>query len=241
VIEGAVDQGGKELVKRNYYLTLGLRMTEHENGLRHAFYELVRHYHPDSVGANGIPFYQEIVEAYHLLSDPDRRDDYARGLSDAGPAVTSRRAWALPDLNSPLDSDLPTAARSLSNSRISWPSLDLVREQVLKNFLRARPPRQKRAEAIDVQLTLTPEDAARGGIAVIDAPAIYPCPACHGSGQDEGFPCAVCDELGVVEEKESIPVEIPAMFEPHQQIEIPLRGLGVHNFYLRLHLDVAPQ
>lgn len=229
------------MLKRNYYLTLGLRMTQHDNGLRHAFYALVKHYHPDSVGANGTPFYQEIVEAYHVLSDSDRRDDYARGLSDAGAFATSEPAWPLPDFSSPLDSTLPMAARFLSNSRISWSSLDLVREQVLKNFLHARPPRQMRAEAIDAQLTLTPEDAARGGIAMIDAPAIYPCTACRGSGQDEGFPCAVCDELGLVEEKESIPVQIPAMFEPHQQIEIPLRGLGIHNFYLRLYLDVAPQ
>ena len=229
------------MLKKNYYLTLGLRMTDHDNGLRHAFYALVRHYHPDRVGANGTPFYQEIVEAYHLLSDPERRDDYARGLSDAGPSAITGAAWPLPDFNSPLDSELPAAARFLSNSRMSWPSLDLVREQVLKNFLHAQPPGQMRAEAIDAQLTLTPEDAAHGGIALIEAPAIYPCPACHGSGQDSGFPCPVCDELGVVEEKETVPVEIPAMFEPHQQIEIPLRGLGIHNFYLRLHLDVALQ
>jgi DnaJ-class molecular chaperone len=241
VIERTADEGGNNaLLKRNYYLTLGLRMTS-ENGLRHAFYDLVRHYHPDSVGANATPFYQEIVEAYHVLSHSDRRDDYARGLSHAGPSVAMEGAWLLPDFNSPRDSALPTAVRLIGNSRISWPSLDLVREQVLKNFLRAQPPRQKRAEAINAQLMLTPEDAARGGIAMIEAPAIYPCPACHGSGQDDGCPCPVCDEIGVVEEKESIPVEIPAMFEPYQQIEIPLRGLGIHNFYLRLHLHVAPQ
>jgi DnaJ-class molecular chaperone len=229
------------LLKKNHYLTLGLRMTDHDNGLRHAFCALVRHYHPDRVGANGTPFYQEIVEAYHVLSDADRRNDYERGLRDAGASAARWAAWPLPDFNTPRDSDLPTDARLLSNSRISWPSLDIVREQVLKNFLRARPPSQRLAEAINAQLTLTPQDAARGGIAMIEAPAIYPCPACHGSGQDDGCPCPVCDEIGVVEEKESIPVEIPAMFEPHQQIEIPLRGLGIHNFYLRLHLDVASQ
>jgi DnaJ-class molecular chaperone len=242
VIESAVDDGGDNaLLKRNYYLTLGLRMNDQDNGLRHAFYALVKHYHPDSVGANGTPFYQEIVEAYHVLSDSDRRDDYARGLSDAGATATREPAWPLPDFNSPRDSRLPTTTRFLSNSRMSWPSLDLVREQVLKNFLHGEPPQQKRTEAIDAQLTLTPEEAARGGIAMIEAPAIYPCPACQGSGQEDGFPCPVCDELGVVEEKESIPVEIPAMLEPRQQIEIPLRGLGIHNFYLRLHLNVAPR
>jgi molecular chaperone DnaJ len=97
-----------------------------------------------------------------------------------------------------------------------------------------------RAEAIDAAITLTPEDAASGGIAMIEAPAYYPCPLCRGAGQDEGLPCAVCDELGIVEEKETIPVAIPPMLQSNQQMEIPLRGLGIHNYYLRLHFTVAP-
>ena len=229
------------MLKKNYYLTLGRRTAEHGNGLRHAFYELVKHYHPDSVGANGTPFYQEIVEAYHVLSDSDRRGDYSRGLSDAGGFADIEAAWPLPDFNSPLGSTVPTDARFLNNPSVSWPSLGLIREQVLKNFLHARPPDQMRADAIDAHLTLTPEDAARGGIAIIEAPAYYPCPLCRGSGQDNGCACPACDELGVVEEKETIPVEIPAMLERDQQIEIPLRGLGIHNYYLRLHVDVVPQ
>jgi curved DNA-binding protein CbpA len=50
-------------------------MAESNGGLRDAFRDLVKHYHPDSVGANGTPFIQEIVEAYRVLSDPDRRDN----------------------------------------------------------------------------------------------------------------------------------------------------------------------
>jgi DnaJ-class molecular chaperone len=136
--------GGKTaLLKKTYYLTLGCRMAEPSGGLRNAFRDLVKRYHPDSVGSNGTPFFQEIVEAYHVLSDSDRRDN------------------------------------------------------------------------------------------------IYPCPLCRGSGEDDGAACPVCDELGVIEEKESIPVAIPAMLERNQQIEIPLRSLGIHNYYLRLRLDVA--
>ena len=229
------------LLKKNYYLTLGLPMTDHDKGLRQTFYALVKHYHPDSVGANGTPFYQEIVEAYHVLSDPHRREDYARGLSHAGALAIEEPAWTTPDFNSPQDSTVPADARLLSNPRISWSSLDLVREQVLKNFLHAQPRRQRRAEPIEAQLSLTLEDAARGGVAVIEAPAFYPCPICRGTGRDDGFACTLCDELGIVEEKETIPVTIPAMLERPQHIEIPLRGLGVHNFYLRLRLDVVPQ
>lgn len=227
------------MLKKNYYLTLGRRMTDHDNGIRHAFCALVKHYHPDSVGANGTPFLQEIVEAYRVLSDSERRVNYARGLGHGGLLMSSEPPLSLPDYDSPLKRMLPAAAPLLSNPRVSWSSLELVREQVLRNFLRARPPRQMRTEAIDAELTLTPNDAANGGIAMIEAPAYYPCPLCQGAGRDDGHPCKVCDELGVIEEKETIPVAIPAMLGRHQQIDIPLRGLGIHNYYLRLHFNIA--
>ena len=54
---------------------------------------------------------------------------------------------------------LPVAARFLHDPQIIWPSLELVREQVLRNFLRALPPKETRAEAVDAQLILTPEEA----------------------------------------------------------------------------------
>jgi hypothetical protein len=44
-----------------------------------------------------------------------------------------------------------------------------------------------------------------------------------------------------VEERETIAVAIPTMLESHRQVEIPLRGLGIHNYYLRLHFNVMPQ
>ena len=233
--------GNSSLLKKNYYLTLGGRMAEHGNGLRHAFCELVKHYHPDSVGANGTPFFQEIVEAYRFLSDSDRRENYTRGLSHAGAFTDSATALPLPDLDSRPEPALPAPARFLSHPLVSWPSLELVRERVLRNFLHAEPPEQVRTEAIDIQVSLTPEDTATGGIVMIEAPGYYPCALCRGAGQVGGFPCRVCDELGVVEEKEMIPVAIPSMLGSYQQMEIPLRGLGIHNFYLRLHFNVVPQ
>jgi DnaJ-class molecular chaperone len=233
-------EGDTKLLKRNYYLTLGCRVSEHDNGIRQAFHSLAKHYHPDSVGANGTPFLQEIVEAYRVLSDSDRRDDYARGLTHAGAFTRTQATLPLPAYDSELDFALPTAARFLNRPQMSWPSLELVRERVLRNFLRARPPRQMRAEPIDAQLNLTPEDAARGGVAMIDVPAYYPCALCQGSGQEDGFPCSMCEELGLVEETETIPVAIPPLIDQHEQIEIPLRSLGIHNYYLRLHFNLVP-
>src|SRR5579859_5159779 len=89
-----------QVLKRTCYLTLGCRITEHDNGIRHAFHTLVKHYHPDSVGANGTPFLQEIVEAYRVLSDSGRRDNYARGLAHAGTLTSNQVALPLPAFDS---------------------------------------------------------------------------------------------------------------------------------------------
>ena len=226
-------------MRRSYYLTLGCDVGEDEVGFRHAFRDLVKHYHPDRVGSRGMPFVQEIVEAYRVLSGLERRHHYVLGLRHAGEIAEGEPKLLSPYLVEPSDPALPVAARVFSNLQMTWPSLESVREQMLANFLRAEPPTQGQAEAIDVQVTLTPEEALAGGLVTFEAPAYYPCPMCQGSGIDRNFPCPFCSGTGVIEEHESVRLAIPPMVEDEQEIEVPLRGLGLHNFYMRLHLRVA--
>ena len=227
-------------MRRSYYLTLGCDVSEDENGFRHAFRDLVKHYHPDRVGSGGMEFVREIVEAYRVLSDFERRNHYVRGLRHAGEIADGEPKLLLPDLAQPLsDPALPVAARVLNHLRITWPSLEPVRERLLANFLRAEPPKQRQAEAIDVQVTLTPEEALEGGLLTFDAPAYYPCPMCRGLGLDETVPCLFCAGTGVSEEQESVRLAIPPMVEDDEEIEVPLRGLGLHNFYMLLRMRVV--
>ena len=68
------------MLRKSYYLTLGISPNESEEGIRQAFRDIVRRYHPDRVGSERAHFFQEIVEAYHVLADPERRRDYDQGL-----------------------------------------------------------------------------------------------------------------------------------------------------------------
>ena len=120
-------------------------------------------------------------------------------------------------------------------------TLEFVRERVLRNFVRGETPPQGRADPIDVQVVLEPEEALAGGLAEIEVPTHYPCPVCRGSGRDDGEPCSVCDETGVMEETETVRVPIPPMVGDLDLFEVPLRGLGVHNYYLRLLVRIAPE
>jgi molecular chaperone DnaJ len=226
------------LLKKSYYLTLDCRPVIAADDIRHAFRNLVKHYHPDIAGANAVPFFQEIVEAYHVLCDSDRRKYYQRGLLDAGDGIGE--SSPVPDITAPAEPALPAIPRYLNNIEVAWPSLETVRERLLRNFRTAEPPNRQQADAIDIQLILKPGDAAAGGVTMLDVPAFYPCPLCKGSGQTDGFACEACEETGLVPECGTLQVAIPAAVGDHQQTEVPLPGLGVHNYYLRLHFRVAP-
>ena len=75
--------------RRTFYTILGISRRESPAGVRSAFRDLARRYHPDRAGARGTPYFQEIVEAYQTLSDPARRADYDRGLDP----TTGEELW----------------------------------------------------------------------------------------------------------------------------------------------------
>ena len=222
------------MLTRNYYLVLGCNVTESPSGVRDAFRELVKHYHPDRVGPGGTPFLQEIAQAYRVLSDFDRRNNYVLGLKHAGEFARGEPDLILPDTHPPSEVPLPAAARVLKHLKLSGASLEFVRERVLRNFARGGPPDQWARRPYRRANCSRARGSRPGGLALVSLPAYYPCPVCRGSGQDDGDPCLVCDETGAVEESKTVRVPIPPMAGDLDLFEVPLRGLGVHNYYLRL-------
>ena len=69
---------------RSFYVVLGVPPTENPSGIRRAFRELALRYHPDRAGAQSTPYFQELVNAYRVLSDPLLRASYDEGLERAG-------------------------------------------------------------------------------------------------------------------------------------------------------------
>ena len=224
------------------YLVLGIPPSESARGIRQAFCELVRRYHPDHVGSHGLPFLREIVEAYRLLANPERRRNYDRGLADARPTAREEHAEPIvlyPDAAAP--SLLPRAVPSLRCSAQSVAAFQPAFDRVARDLRAGEPLRDDGWTAIDVQAVLSPDEAARGGLASLSIPSCEPCQCCATSGRDGSFVCARCEGSGVVESEEEVRVFVPPTVGDATLLEAPLRGLGVHHFYLRLQLRVAPE
>ena len=62
---------------KDYYKTLGVDKNASEDEIRKAFRELAKKYHPDvSKEANAEEKFKEIQEAYAVLSDKEKRQQY---------------------------------------------------------------------------------------------------------------------------------------------------------------------
>jgi len=222
------------MLRKSYYLTLGIPFNESAGGIRQAFHEIVRRYHPDRVGNERLRFFQEIVEAYRVLGDPERRRDYDRGLFQAQVITPA------PLLVESSRGDLPLTMSILRKLKIKGAPFEAALARVSGSLTRTAEVGSKdHCEALNTTVLLSPDEAVRGGIIFLAVPSCSPCDRCGGGGRDGLFPCAQCDGEGLIEEEETVRVHVPPLVGDGTVMNVALRGLGVHNFYLRLHIRVG--
>ncbi|HPI93057.1 MAG TPA: DnaJ domain-containing protein [Deltaproteobacteria bacterium] len=227
------------MVRRDYYLILGVSPQENEEGIREAFRRLVKKYHPDIAGPLSRWEFQEIVEAYEVLCDPDRRRSYDQGLAHAEgreriipePIVTGTWGYG--------ESLVPEPVSIMRDFLSVSQPIDSLFERIFRNFTHTRVPKSERPESLTMELIFSPEEAMTGGRVPISIPVLYPCPACRGSGRSWPYQCPQCMGRGMVEEEEQVTLQIPPRVPSGTVFEVPLAGLGVHNFYLRVVVRIS--
>lgn len=154
---------------------------------------------PDVAGEQATRAFQEVSEAFNVLSDPERRREYNRELSrydDGNPVAVlhsrrSRRRSIVRD-----------AVTILGNPEGVFPSFEALHDRFLRNFTGLRVPKSEHVEALDFEVLLTPEEAWHGCVVPIVVPVFQRCPQCGGSGRDWASSCAYCRQKGMIETEE---------------------------------------
>jgi len=219
--------------RKTYYTILGISRTENPGGIRSAYRGLAKKLHPDVAGEETTRAFQEVTEAYDVLSDPQRRRAYNDKLRRA---EEDRLVIAVrPTPPQPLVWD-PVSI--LGNPESVRPSFQALYDRFLRNFTGVGIPKSEHPEGLHFEVLLTREEASSGCVVPIGVPVFSQCLECGGSGRDWVFPCVHCRERGMIETEEFVRVPIPPMVKSGSILEIPLRGLGIHNLYLRLQLFV---
>jgi DnaJ-class molecular chaperone len=66
--------------RRDHYAVLGIPHTASARVIQDAFRKLAQRFHPDHAGQEGTRLFQEILQAYEVLSDPAQRHRYNQSL-----------------------------------------------------------------------------------------------------------------------------------------------------------------
>lgn len=227
------------MATKDYYLILGVSRRENLRSVQEAFRELAKRYHPDRAGPQGTRIFQDLREAYEVLSNPEKRKLYNHNLEQDEIKTHSRPEPIFSRPPSRPEALVPQPMSLLHDFETIRPSFEPLFERFLRNFTGERVPKSEQLESLNVEVILSPEEAARGVAVPIGVPVFYTCPQCGGSGRDWLFPCIDCNAQGMIEQEATVRIRIPPMIPDRAIIEMPIHGLDIHNFYLRLHIRIS--
>ena len=227
---------------RDYYVILGISPNESEAGIKNAYRDLARRYHPDRAGPESTRRFQEVAEAYNVLSDRTRRSSYDAGRRSAvveADEVPVRHGRTRAP-GEPLD--------DLAPASMGWSIMDdfmrsyAVHDEVLDRFRRSLSesirPKAGRGDTLNFGIHMTRDEARRGAEVTLAVPVFEPCRRCHGSGHIGLYACPRCRQSGWFESEEPVTLHIPPLARDGDLFEVPLAGLGMEDIRLRILVRV---
>ncbi len=172
------------MAKRDYYEVLGVNRDASSEDIKKAYRRLARQYHPDFNPDNKLAErkFKEVKEAYDVLSDPQKRENYDRfGHED------------------PMGGGFGGAQNGFGFDFSGFGVEDIFDSFFGGGFTRRRSSGPERGGDLRYNLEMTLEEAFRGGTREITVPRTELCPECGGSGSRPGSrpeTCTVCGGSG---------------------------------------------
>jgi curved DNA-binding protein len=190
---------------KDYYDVLGVPKTASEDEIRKAFRKLARKYHPDvnPGDKSAEEKFKEINEAYEVLSDTDKRKRYDQLGPNwkAGAEFTPPPGWERAGANGAGFEDIFGEGGAGGFSDF-FESVFGGRRGRAAGF-------RMRGQNVEAEITLTLEEAHRGGTRSIQFDAAETCTECNGTGSKDGKVCPVCRGAGEVRRPKVVEVTIP--------------------------------
>ena len=212
-------------MERDLYVALGVARSETASGIRAAFRDLAKRYHPDRTGPGGADTFREIVDAYLVLSDPSARARYDATLDTDAPA------------HAPGVRRRPKLV-ALRDGGAIQPGLEPLLARVARNFTGLGIPKGERVERLSLGVHLSEEEAARGAVVQVGMPVFRRCSACSGLGGTLLLQCGRCLGAGLVEAMRPLAIEIPPGIKDGTELFMPLVRFGIQNFYACVHVSI---
>src|SRR3989440_7069409 len=232
--------------ERDYYELLGVTRDASADEIKRAFRRLARELHPDvSEAPDAEHRFREVVEAYEVLSNSERRELYDRfghaGLRGGGFQPTMFDLGSLSDLFSAFFGDdlfggVGRAGRGRGADIAAQVEVDLA--EVATGTKREVPfgvavPCGRcggNGAEPDTAIQACPTCGGTGRVRQVSRSVFGEfvrsgtCPTCNGSGKLIEHPCETCRGAGRVIEERTLDVEVPAGIHDGQRIRLSGEG-----------------
>jgi DnaJ-class molecular chaperone len=218
---------------KSYFAILGISQKASADEIRSAYRRLAKEFHPDHYTGSSERF-RDIQEAYSVLGNRRRRRQYEQSIRKV-PIKTRLRPTAYPEPEPLIPEEGPVDIGEVSPVRSFQsftPSFDEIFDWLWSNFSDLAQPKSSRVQNLTLEVTLTPEQARRGGNAKIMVPAQAVCPTCRGYGGVGFYECARCAGEGVISGEMPVSVSFPPGLTKNHAVMIPLDRFGVPNTHI---------
>lgn len=218
---------------KSYFAILGVTSNASAQEIRSAYRRLAKELHPDHFEGGSGPF-REIQEAYAVLGNSHKRDEYERSLkklqlkrnvkqafyTDPEPLVPEQR---------PLDLGEISPVRSFQTFT---PSFDEIFDWLWDNFSGIEWPKSGGINNLTLEVPLSRQQALQGGNARIMVPAQAVCPTCRGLGGTGYYDCSRCAGEGAISGEIPVSISFPAGLNRDHAVVVPLDRFGIRNLHL---------
>jgi molecular chaperone DnaJ len=214
----------------NYYIVLGIDRGADLSQIKRAYRKAIKRYHPDTIRQGTDPDkFMEAREAYEVLSDTDQRRAHDERLRHQGVPIR-----------------VPEVKETIGRRTAQWHSLrdsasfiDDFFEGIVPGFYHRHTRPSAAHKDLYLEVILTPEEAANGGIFPITVPVLEPCATCHQSGWWDHFYCPSCLGHGAVRSTRHFNLTIPPRTPNGLRNEVALDRIGLTDTRLVIDVKIA--
>ncbi|MFZ2397750.1 MAG: DnaJ domain-containing protein [Smithella sp.] len=168
---------------KSYYAILGISSSAKADAIKAAYRRLTKEFHPDNY-SGGRNIFQQIQEAYAVLSNNQKQKKYDRNLIHASARAPFRHKSS-PEQKHLLSEEQLTDIDSISLIRsfhTFTPSFDEIFDWLWNNFSTLNYPKSGWVQNLTIEVPLSHEQALSGGNVRVMVPVRALCRTCRGDG-----------------------------------------------------------
>ena len=239
-------------MNKNYYEILGVTELCTEQELKSAYRKLARKWHPDIAGntADAVEKFKAINEAYEVLSDKVKREEFDRinrYYNYSSTKKTESKTTTEPDFKN--SKEQKNDNKKNTEKKFNWEEFLSKYKEYARKFNNEELSKNKanygnktRGKDINIDVEITISEAISGTTKIINMLNTQVCQKCGGRKFVNGALCSHCNGKGETSDYKRFTVKIPAGIKDKSKIRLSgegekgLNGGKSGDLYITVHI-----